>query len=71
MTPRLPFRYNPKVAARNAKLWRLIRAGTLQPMTKAEQRNAYATTFEMLRQQPNITATEIGERLSNSARKQA
>jgi hypothetical protein len=35
-----PFKLNPKVSKRNAKLHRMIRAGTLQPMTKDEMRKA-------------------------------
>ena len=35
-----PFRFNPKIAKRNAKLHKLIRAGKLQPMTKAQMRAA-------------------------------
>lgn len=35
-----PFRGNPKIAKHNAKLHRMIKAGKLQPMTKAEQRQA-------------------------------
>jgi hypothetical protein len=33
-----PFRGNRKIAARNAKLHRLIKAGKLQPMTKQQMR---------------------------------
>jgi hypothetical protein len=33
-----PFRGNRKIAARNAKLHRLMQAGKLQPMTKQEMR---------------------------------
>jgi hypothetical protein len=36
--PWLPFRMNPKVGLRNARLRRLMRKGVLQPMTKAQAR---------------------------------
>ena len=36
------FMGNIKASRRNAKLWRMIRAGTLQPMTKDEMRDAAA-----------------------------
>lgn len=38
--PWRPFRFNPKIAQRNARLHRLIRNGIIKPMTKAEQRAA-------------------------------
>jgi hypothetical protein len=38
MIRKLPFRFNPKIAARNAKLRRLMKAGKLQPMTKQQMR---------------------------------
>jgi hypothetical protein len=34
--PWWPFRYNPKIAKRNARLGALIKAGIIKPMTKAE-----------------------------------
>lgn len=33
-----PFRFNPKIAARNARLHRLIREGKLKPMSKVQMR---------------------------------
>jgi hypothetical protein len=33
-----PFKGNPKITRRNAKLWRLMKAGKVRPLTKAEMR---------------------------------
>lgn len=37
-TQPLPFGFNPKVEARNGRLRRLMRKGTIKPMSKAEAR---------------------------------
>lgn len=36
--PWLPFRYDPKLAARAARMHRLIREGKLKPMSKEQMR---------------------------------
>lgn len=46
----LPFKYNPKIAQRNAKLHRMIRNGTIKHMTKDEQRNATAIAVQQYEQ---------------------
>jgi hypothetical protein len=37
-----PWHGNSNARRRNAKLWRMIRAGKIKPMTKAEMRDAIA-----------------------------
>lgn len=46
----LPFKYNPKIAKRNAKLHKLINAGIIKPMTKDEQRQANAVAITQYEQ---------------------
>lgn len=49
MNKRLPFRHNPKIEQRNTKLRKMIRAGTLKPMSKAEMREFAEQATERLR----------------------
>jgi len=46
-----PFRSNPKIVKRNARLHRLIRAGIIKPMTKAELRAAAQELLQAMTQQ--------------------
>ena len=49
-----PFRGNPKIAARNARLHRLKRAGILQPLTKAEARKLCDAAVAAAHDKPEI-----------------
>lgn len=43
----MPFKHNPKLASRNGRLHRMIQAGKLKPMSKAEMREAAEQAAKM------------------------
>jgi hypothetical protein len=40
MAKRMPFKFNPKMAKRHGRLRRMLRNGTIKPLSKAEMRKA-------------------------------